>query len=193
MSLLPVKHRTLGPQTPGPPVKDSVSQQMFAKWPLHATACARYVFLKTLRNVWISSSCLQNSDAISELFPNWSEWPLALPVHLLTGRWRDNTAVIGKCSQHCLQQRGTDATGEEVRDGCSSQREDSCVGVRAQSCLTLCSPTDGTARQASLPVVFSRQKYWSGLPFPLPEDLPDTGMETASLASPTLTGGFFIH
>ena len=30
-------------------------------------------------------------------------------------------------------------------------------------------------------------------PFPLPEDLPDTGMETASLASPTWTGGFFIH
>ena len=40
MSLFPAKHRTLGPQTPGPLVKDSVSQQMFAKWPLHAIACA---------------------------------------------------------------------------------------------------------------------------------------------------------
>ena len=24
---------------------------------------------------------------------------------------------------------------------------------------------------------FSRQEYWSGLPFPSPEDLPDTGIE----------------
>ena len=27
---------------------------------------------------------------------------------------------------------------------------------------------------------FSRQEYWSGLPFPSPEDLPDPGMETTS-------------
>ena len=30
---------------------------------------------------------------------------------------------------------------------------------------------------------FSRQEYWSGLPFPFPGDLPDTGMEPRS---PTL-------
>ena len=35
---------------------------------------------------------------------------------------------------------------------------------------------------------FSRQEYWSGLPFPPPGDLPDTGMEPAS---PKLTGEFF--
>ena len=27
---------------------------------------------------------------------------------------------------------------------------------------------------------FSRQEYWSGLPFPSPEDLPDPGIETTS-------------
>ena len=27
---------------------------------------------------------------------------------------------------------------------------------------------------------FSRQEYWSGLPFPTPEHLPDLGIETAS-------------
>ena len=35
---------------------------------------------------------------------------------------------------------------------------------------------------------FSRQEYWSGLPFPSPGDLPDPGIE---LASPTLLGKFF--
>ena len=29
---------------------------------------------------------------------------------------------------------------------------------------------------------FSRQEYWSGLPFPFPGDLPDPGIEPGSLA-----------
>jgi len=29
---------------------------------------------------------------------------------------------------------------------------------------------------------FSRQKYWSGVPFPSPEDLPDPGIESRSPA-----------
>ena len=36
-----------------------------------------------------------------------------------------------------------------------------------QSCLTLCDPTDA-AHQAPLSLGFSRQKQWSGLPFPSP-------------------------
>ena len=38
---------------------------------------------------------------------------------------------------------------------------------------------------------FSRQEYWSGLPFPPPGDIPDPGIEFASLMSPTLAVGFF--
>jgi len=38
---------------------------------------------------------------------------------------------------------------------------------------------------------FSRQEYWSGLPFLYPEDLPDPGIEHMSLTSPALTGRFF--
>ena len=34
-------------------------------------------------------------------------------------------------------------------------------------------------------------EYWSGLPFPTPGDLPDSGIEPTSLESPTLAGGFF--
>ena len=33
---------------------------------------------------------------------------------------------------------------------------------------------------------YSRQEYWSGLPFPTPGDLPDPGIESVSLASPAL-------
>ena len=39
---------------------------------------------------------------------------------------------------------------------------------------------------------FSRQEYWSGLPFPSPGDLSDPGIEPTHLMSPALTGGFFI-
>ena len=38
---------------------------------------------------------------------------------------------------------------------------------------------------------FSRQEYWRGLPFPIPGDLPNPGIEQASLESPALAGGFF--
>ena len=48
------------------------------------------------------------------------------------------------------------------------------------------------AHQAPLSMGFSRQEYWSGLPFPSPGDLPDPGIEPMSLTSPSLTGGFFI-
>ena len=47
------------------------------------------------------------------------------------------------------------------------------------------------ALKAPLSMGFSRQDYWSGLPRPLSEDLPDPGIEPSSLMSPALGGGFF--
>ena len=38
---------------------------------------------------------------------------------------------------------------------------------------------------------FSRQEYWSGLPFPSPGDLPNSGTKTLSPALSALAGGFF--
>ena len=40
---------------------------------------------------------------------------------------------------------------------------------------------------------FSRQEYWSGLPFPSPGDLPDPGIKAKAPVSPTLAGGFFTN
>ena len=47
------------------------------------------------------------------------------------------------------------------------------------------------AGQAPLSMEFSRQEYWSGLPFPTPGDLPNLGIKFASLASPALAGRVF--
>ena len=44
------------------------------------------------------------------------------------------------------------------------------------------------AHQAPLLMGFSKQEYWSGLPFPSPGDLPNPGMEPMSLMSPALAG-----
>ena len=57
-----------------------------------------------------------------------------------------------------------------------------CVCEVAQLCLTLCDPMDCVAYQAPPSMGFSRQEYWSGLPFPSPGDLPDPGIEPGSPA-----------
>ena len=63
----------------------------------------------------------------------------------------------------------------------------SCMFSHVQLTVTLW----GIAHQTPLSMEFSRQEYWSGLPFPAPEGLPDPGVETVSPASPALAGGLF--
>ena len=48
--------------------------------------------------------------------------------------------------------------------------------IITRSCLTLATPWTA-ACQATLSMGFSRQKYWSGLPFPPPGDLPNPGIK----------------
>ena len=57
-------------------------------------------------------------------------------------------------------------------------------------CAQLCTPWIA-AHQAPLSVEFSRQEYWSGLPFPPSGNLPDPGIEPVSLIPPTLAGRLF--
>ena len=59
-----------------------------------------------------------------------------------------------------------------------------------QSCASVCDPWT-TFRQAPLSMGFSRKEYWSGLPFPPPGDLPDSGIQPGSLASPALQADSF--
>ena len=57
------------------------------------------------------------------------------------------------------------------------------VKVKSLSCVRLFVTPQTVAYQAPLSMGFSRQEYWSGLPFPFPEDLPDPGIQPTS---PTL-------
>ena len=55
--------------------------------------------------------------------------------------------------------------------------------VKSLSCVRLFATPWTVAYQAPLSKGFSRQRYWNGLPFPSPGDLPNTGIEPRS---PTL-------
>ena len=63
-----------------------------------------------------------------------------------------------------------------------------CVCVRVLRCVWFFVIPWTVACQAPLFMEFSKQEYWSRLPFPAEGDLPDPTLETMS---PTLAGGFF--
>ena len=68
------------------------------------------------------------------------------------------------------------------------------VGARCV-CSVAVMPDSATAWtvacQAPLSMGLSRQENGSGVPCPPPGDLPDPGIELASLTSPALAGRFF--
>ena len=64
-------------------------------------------------------------------------------------------------------------------------------GCYSLSRVQLFTPPWTVAPQAPLSMGFSRQEYWSGLPFPSPGDLPNPGIEPVSPASHALIGRFF--
>ena len=59
------------------------------------------------------------------------------------------------------------------------------------SCVCLFETLWTVVLQVPLPVGFSSQEYWSGLPFPPPRDLPNSGIKPMSLMPPSLAGRFF--
>ena len=61
---------------------------------------------------------------------------------------------------------------KEVNCMCSEALDLRLCVLVAQSCSTLCDLMNCSC-QAPLSLEFSRQEYWSGLPFPSPGDLPD--------------------
>ena len=61
-----------------------------------------------------------------------------------------------------------------------------CCSLVTKLCPTLCDPMD-CSLQAPLTMGFSRQEYWSGLPFSSPRDLSHLDIEPVS---PALAGGY---
>ena len=58
------------------------------------------------------------------------------------------------------------------------------VKVKSLSRVRLFATPWTVAHQSPQSMEFSRQEYWSGLPFPYPGDLPGPGIEPVSLTSP---------
>jgi len=56
------------------------------------------------------------------------------------------------------------------------------IVVLSLSCIDSLQTPWTVAHQAPQSVGFPRREKWSGLPFPSPGDLPDSGIETASCA-----------
>ena len=71
--------------------------------------------------------------------------------------------------------------------------ENKLFGAESESCncVRFFATPWTIAYQAPLSMEFSRQEYWSGLPYPSPGDLPDPGIKPTSLGSLALAGGFF--
>ena len=63
------------------------------------------------------------------------------------------------------------------------------IHAKSFCCVQLCVTLWTVACQAPLSMGFSRQEYWSGFPCPPPGNLPDSGIEPASLTYPALAGG----
>ena len=80
-----------------------------------------------------------------------------------------------------------------LSDSLDITKESHCVCVPTQTfcCVPLFETPWTVAFQVPLFMELPKQEYWSGLPFPTPEDLPNPQMEPISLASPALAGGVF--
>ena len=94
------------------------------------------------------------------------------------------------CSWHCgpkLQTRTKDCCKHRYT---RMHPTGYCCCLLAQLCPTLWDPMECSLPASSME--FSRQEFLSGLPFPSPGEVPDPGIESTSLKSPELAGGFFI-
>ena len=85
----------------------------------------------------------------------------------------------------CVQLSGRDVCVRAQSEVCVCVQLCLCVCLRVLSPI-LCDPTDCSSPGSSV------QEFWSGLPFRPPGGLPHLGIESTSLESPALPGGFFF-
>ena len=72
-----------------------------------------------------------------------------------------------------------------------SPRRQNAESAQLFSCVHFFATPWTVACQASLSMEFSRQEYWSRLPFLTSEDLPNPGIEPMSLEPSAVAGRFF--
>ena len=99
--------------------------------------------------------------------------------------WKTNTQSTQAdkvCNTHRMS---TPDTEEKAVEKWKCNARSCCVLSRFSRVRLFATPWT-VARQAPLSMGFSRQEYWSGLPFPSPGDLPDPGVEPVSPVVPAL-------
>ena len=84
--------------------------------------------------------------------------------------------IISKFSTHTLSVLPT----TPIRETLGNVQRELLLLLSHVSCVQLCATPQTAAHQALPSLGFSRQEYWSGLPFPSPGDLPDPGIEPRS-------------
>ena len=104
-------------------------------------------------------------------------WPLS---GMALGRL--SVYVVGKDEIRAMQARDGIVTGTTTPPGFYSWIWKVKVKVKSLSRVRLFATLWTIAHQAPPSMGFSRQEYWSGLPFPSPGDLPDPGIEPKSPA-----------
>ena len=74
-----------------------------------------------------------------------------------------------------------DSPGKNTGVGCHFLLQCMKVKVKSLSCVRLLATSWTTAYQAPLPIEFSRQQYWSGLPLPSPQKGPRPKLSIATI------------
>ena len=122
----------------------------------------------------ISGLCYPKQVFWDQRDSNWQQW-------LLEGYQRlAGNSLISACARV-----GVNILISVCVCVCSLQIGKKGLAACMLSCVWLSATLQIVASQAPLSVEFPRQEGWKGLPFPIPGDLPDSGLGPVSLASPT--------
>ena len=118
-------------------------------------------------------------------------WQLLKWLHIITWSSHSTLRYIPKKNKACVHTRTWKRRFTAALFIIARKRKQPRCGVRELHHAWLFVILWTVAHQPLPSTGFFRQEYWNGLLFPTPGDLPDPGIEPASLVSPALTGGFF--
>ena len=170
---------------PHPPSLQRTGQKEF-DWSL--SECFYLIVLQVFKTWWPSSLCEYWLLQIKWTKTNWLKTTLLLERDAVSA---PKKLFFNQLYFHLKERQEGTLFFSRRRCVCV------CVCMRARACAHVLryvwfSVTPRTvARQAPIFMEFSRQEYWSGLPFLPPGDLHDPGIQPESLEPPALAGGFF--
>ena len=114
------------------------------------------------------------------------ELPRSVSAQYATGdQWRSNSRKNEGMEPKQKQYPGVDVTGDRSKVRCCKEQYCMLLLLLLLSCFSrvrLCATSETAAHQAPPSLGFSRQEYWSGLPYPPPGDLPNPRIEPGSPA-----------